>query len=233
MQHSLIAHGLYSKDFTPLPNGLLADPKAAEAFLKLSKRAAIEGFDLLTASAFRDYDRQTDIVNEKWLGRRAVSNDEGDVLDREAFSDSQWLEAILRFSALPGASRHHWGTDLDIWDAAAVDEGYRLSLTPAEYGAGGIFDEMTQWLDACIAADNAEGFFKPYDQDRGGIAPEPWHISYRPVAEQYLTLVSIESLMPLWSGSPDALGDAHEPLAMLGVLSPIVEAVMARYVYID
>jgi LAS superfamily LD-carboxypeptidase LdcB len=84
-----------------------------------------------------------------------------------------------------------------------------------------------------MAADDAEGFFKPYDQDRGGIAPEPWHISYRPVAAQYATRVSLESLMPLWSGSPDVRGNAHQPLAMLSVLAPIAATVLARYVYID
>ena len=122
----------------PLSDGLLADPEAGAAFHRLAKRAANEGFDLRAASAFRDYDRQAHIVNEKWLGHRAVGNDVGDVLQRKALSDSQWLEAILRFSALPGTSRHHWGTDMDIWDAAAVGDGYRLSLTAAEYGSGGI-----------------------------------------------------------------------------------------------
>ena len=233
MQHTLIAHGLYSEHLKPLSDGLLADPEAGAAFHRLAERAANEGFDLRAASTFRDYDRQAHIVNEKWLGHRAVGNDAGDILQREALSDSQWLEAILRFSALPGTSRHHWGTDMDIWDAAAVGDGYRLSLTAAEYGSGGVFEEVTQWLDARMAADDAEGFFKPYDQDRGGIAPEPWHISYRPVAEQYTTRVSLESLMPLWSGSPDARGNAHQPLAMLSVLAPIAASVLARYVNID
>ena len=122
---------------------------------------------------------------------------------------------------------------MDIWDAAAVGDGYRLSLTAAEYGSGGVFEEVTHWLDARMAADDAEGFFKPYDQDRGGIAPEPWHISYRPVAEQYTTRVSLESLMPLWSGSPDARGNVHQPLLMLSVLAPIAATVLARYVHID
>ena len=148
MQHTLITHGLYSEHLRPLSAGLLADPEASAAFHRLAKRAAYEGFDLRAASAFRDYDRQAHIVNEKWLGHRAVGSDAGDVLQREALSDLQWLDAILRFSALPGTSRHHWGTDMDIWDAAAVDDGFRLSLTAAEYGPGGVFEGMTQWLDA-------------------------------------------------------------------------------------
>lgn len=233
MHRALIAHGLSAESFTLLSEGVLVDSEASKAFLKLSKRAAKAGFDMRIASAFRSYDRQTRIINEKWLGQRVVLNDQGDRLDRSVLTDAQWLEAILRFSALPGTSRHHWGTDLDIWDAAAVDPNYTLSLTGAEYGPGGVFEEMTQWLDARIAADDAEGFFKPYDRDRGGVAPEPWHISYRPVASDYPALVALGSLMPLWTGSPDIKGEAHEPLEMLSVLSPIGGDVIERYVVID
>ena len=233
MHRALIAHGLSAESFTLLSEGVLVDSEASKAFLKLSKRAAKAGFDMRIASAFRSYDRQTRIINEKWLGQRVVLNDQGDSLDRSVLTDAQWLEAILRFSALPGTSRHHWGTDLDIWDAAAVDPDYMLSLTGAEYGPGGVFEEMTQWLDARIAADDAEGFYKPYDRDRGGVAPEPWHISYRPVASDYPALVALGSLMPLWTGSPDIKGEAHEPLEMLSVLSPIGGDVIERYVVID
>ena len=233
MHRALIAYGLSAESFTLLSEGVLVDSEASKAFLKLSKRAAKAGFDMRIASAFRSYDRQTRIINEKWLGQRVVLNDQGDRLDRSVLTDAQWLEAILRFSALPGPSRHHWGTDLDIWDAAAVDPNYTLSLTGAEYGPGGVFEEMTQWLDARIAADDAEGFFKPYDRDRGGVAPEPWHISYRPVASDYPALVALGSLMPLWTGSPDIKGEAHEPLEMLSVLSPIGRDVIERYVVID
>jgi len=33
---------------------------------------------------------------------------------------SEKIASILRWSALPGTSRHHWGTDLDIIDAKAL-----------------------------------------------------------------------------------------------------------------
>ena len=57
MQHTLIAHGLYSGHLEPLSDGLLADPEAGAAFHRLAERAANEGFDLRAASTFRDYDR--------------------------------------------------------------------------------------------------------------------------------------------------------------------------------
>ena len=133
-------------------------------------------------------------------------------------SDTAWLGTILRYSALPGTSRHHWGTDLDIWDAAAVEPGYALRLSPAEYVAGGVFSAMTQWM-----------FYKPYAIDSGGIAPEAWHISYRPVASRYRRLLSPDILLSLWRGEPDALGAAHEPLAMVELLASSVTEILSRF----
>ena len=37
-------------------------------------------------------------------------------------------DAILLWSALPGASRHHWGTDFDVFDRAAVPPDYRAAV---------------------------------------------------------------------------------------------------------
>jgi LAS superfamily LD-carboxypeptidase LdcB len=182
------------------------------------------------ASAFRSYDRQLDIVNAKWLGHRPVLNDEGLDLHRAAVSDADWLAAILRFSALPGTSRHHWGTDFDIWDRSAVTDDYAPQLLASEYQSDGVFAEMNAWLDDQISADNAEGFYKPYDVDRGGVAPEPWHISYRPVAEGYHRQLSLSDCLPLWHGQADPAGQCHAPLQMVSVLEADAEVIFKRYV---
>ena len=229
MNETLIALGLFTDHLVSISTGLLADPDASRAFTALSRRAASEGFDLRPASAFRDYDRQARIVNEKWSGNRPVEDEAGRPIVRASMSDTAWLGAILRYSALPGTSRHHWGTDLDIWDAAAVEPGYALKLSPAEYSADGVFSAMTQWMDELVRADDAEGFYKPYATDSGGIAPEAWHISYRPVASRYRRLLSSDTLLSLWRGEPDALGVAHEPLAMVDVLASSVTEILSRF----
>jgi len=36
------------------------------------------------------------------------------------------------------------------------------------------------------------GFFRPYRQDKGGVAPEPWHLSYKPLSERFLKELSFE-----------------------------------------
>jgi LAS superfamily LD-carboxypeptidase LdcB len=207
-----------------------AHQRAVSAFTALSGRAATAGFDMRVASAFRSYDRQLDIVNAKWLGHRPVLNDEGVDLHRAAVSDADWLAAILRFSALPGTSRHHWGTDFDIWDRSTVTDDYAPQLLASEYQSDGVFAEMNAWLDDQISADNAEGFYKPYDVDRGGVAPEPWHISYRPVAEGYHRQLSLSDCLPLWHGQADPAGQCHAPLQMVSVLEADAEVIFKRYV---
>jgi hypothetical protein len=138
MNHSLIALGLNTDRLVSIGTGVLVDREAAVAFGALAKRASAAGFDLRALSAFRDYDRQNQIIAEKWGGERAVTDREGRALNRASRSDAEWRDMILRFSALPGTSRHHWGTDLDIWDAAAVSNTYRPTLSPMEYDGDGV-----------------------------------------------------------------------------------------------
>ena len=230
MPQSLIAFGLSEEHLVSIAPDLRAERETATAFQLLGRRAAERGIEFRIASAFRDYDRQVRIINDKWTGARPVTDGDGRLLERVQYDDQEWLNLILRFSALPGTSRHHWGTDLDIWDASTVDEDYRLQLAPSEYGPSGPFFEMTRWLDELMAADDAEGFYKPYAEDRGGIAPEQWHISYRPAAMKYQERVAPELLMPLWRGEADAYGKVHEPLAMLEVVEPQVDHLMERFV---
>ncbi len=52
-------------------------------------------------------------------------------------------------------------------------------MIPEEYARDGIFGRLSAWLDDNMSA---YGFFRPYRNDRGGVAPEPWHLSYAPVA---------------------------------------------------
>lgn len=153
--------------------------------LQLCDSADAAGFRLTAASSFRSFERQLWIWNAKATGQRQVMDDYGQPLDMSALSDLQKVYAILRWSALPGASRHHWGTDLDVFDSASVPVDYRLQLTCEECVDDGPFAAFHQWLTTAIAADKSFGFFRPYGQDDGGVAPEPWHLSYAPLANEF------------------------------------------------
>jgi LAS superfamily LD-carboxypeptidase LdcB len=148
-------------------------------FRSLRAAAAKKGFDLMPSSAFRDFQAQVEIWNRKFRGERPLYDRNGNERDRSRLSEPEIVEAILVWSAVPGASRHHWGSDIDIYDRAALPEGYRLKLLPEEYSTGGVFERLSDWLNRHLEHFD---FFRPYDQDRGGVYPEPWHISYAPVA---------------------------------------------------
>jgi len=166
-------------------SALLGAPVHAEVvepFLHLKEDARRGGFDLQVLSGFRSFERQLSIWNRKALGVLPVLDSDAQPLEIEGLSGEELVFAILRWSALPGASRHHWGTDLDVFDAAARPEGYEIELIPEEVDSGGMFGPLHDWLDRRIAASEAHGFFRPYDKDRTGVAPERWHLSQGPVA---------------------------------------------------
>lgn len=228
------ALGLDSSQFMNCgPDGQLM-PEAGQALKRLRKRANKAGFDLRVASGYRSYERQLSIFNAKARGERPIVDDAGRRLLPAALSGEALLAAILRFSALPGVSRHHWGTDVDVWDSAAVNADYQLKLTADEYASGGVFSALSQWLDERIAADDAEGFFRPYVRDLGGVAPEAWHLSYRPGAQGLATLQSLDHLLPLWRA--DAVvkrWGAMPALVLLETLEHDAEGILARYKVVD
>lgn len=165
-----------------LARGHQLQAEAALAFEALQEDASEAGFELAIASSFRSFARQCAIWNDKANGRRPVHDDDGQSVMLAELSPNERIHAIMRFSALPGTSRHHWGSDLDVFDAGALSPGYQLQLTPAEVAPGGMFDPLHRWLDESMTADRSHGFFRPYNVDRGGVAPERWHLSYAPIA---------------------------------------------------
>jgi hypothetical protein len=95
-------------------------------------------------------------------------------------------------------------------DARAMPPGYKLQVVPAEYHAGGPFHRLTTWLDTHM---HAFGFFRPYTIDRGGVLPEPWHLSYAPVAKRAQAALTAEKLRSVLADS--AIEGKEEVLAAL------------------
>ncbi|KZN56711.1 hypothetical protein N474_11200 [Pseudoalteromonas luteoviolacea CPMOR-2] len=141
----------------------------------LNMAAKSAGFEFTIASAHRDFHRQKAIWNAKYSGQRPILNSHNQAVDITQLSSEEIVESIMLFSALPGASRHHFGTDLDIYAKNCLASGASLQLEPWEYQADGPFYEFSCWLEDNLAR---YGFYKPYDQFRGGVAIEPWHISH-------------------------------------------------------
>jgi LAS superfamily LD-carboxypeptidase LdcB len=162
-----------------------------QAVLQLREAAARVGIELTIVSSFRDFARQTAIWNGKWRGERPLLDRAGQPLDAAKLDEKAKVDAILLWSALPGASRHHWGSDFDVIDRAAVPADYRPQLTPEEFAPDGPFARLNDWLGLNLAQ---LGFFRPYTTDRGGVQPEPWHLSYAPVAGPALTALTLDVL---------------------------------------
>jgi len=171
---------------------------AATSFLAMRDAAAQAGLDLVAASSFRDFDRQLHLWNAKWRGERPLLDRAGQPLDAASLDDAARIDAILCWSALPGGSRHHWGTDCDVIDAAALPDGYRVQLVPGEYAPGGVFGRLTPWLDENMGRF---GFYRPYASAHGGAGIEPWHLSYWPIAVEALEGLTLPVLRRAIAGS--------------------------------
>jgi len=171
---------------------------AATSFLAMRDAAAQAGLDLVAASSFRDFDRQLHLWNAKWRGERPLLDRAGQPLDAASLDDAARIDAILCWSALPGGSRHHWGTDCDVIDAAALPDGYRVQLVPGEYTPGGVFGRLTPWLDENMGRF---GFYRPYASAHGGAGIEPWHLSYWPIAVEALEGLTLPVLRRAIAGS--------------------------------
>ncbi len=202
----------------------LADPpcalhaSVAAPFVNLRRAALAEGIDLVAVSGYRDFARQLAIWNRKFSGAAPLYDASGRVLDAAGLSPPERIGAIVQWSAIPGASRHHWGTDLDLIDRKAIGPGYRVQLVAAEFTPPGPFAPLAQWLELNAARF---GFFRPFRGALSGVQAEPWHYSFAPIAEHARRALT-----------PALLRAALDPAPLLGkehVLERLDE-LHARYV---
>ncbi len=150
------------------------------SFEQMHAAALADGVKLVMVSATRNFERQKQIWEAKWNGQRLL---EGKEKANEVYPDpADRARAILRYSSMPGTSRHHWGTDIDLNDLEN------------SYFAEGEGKKVYDWLTANAAT---YGFCQPYTP-KGAARPngyeeEKWHWSYLPVATQ-LTDFAIANL---------------------------------------
>ena len=136
----------------------------ANAFDAMRDAAKKEGFDLFSVSSYRSFEKQKGIWNEKYENYR-----------KNGKPGKEAVQAIIEYSTIPGSSRHHWGTDLDMIDKAKPEP--EDSLMAKNFDEGGIYADLYEWLKKNAASF---GFYMPYTNEpaRKGFAYEPWHWSY-------------------------------------------------------
>ncbi|MFT7114683.1 MAG: D-alanyl-D-alanine carboxypeptidase [Candidatus Azotimanducaceae bacterium] len=152
--------------------GLFLQREVLLAFVAMRDSALQDSVHLTIRSAARNFYYQKRIWQAKWNGLRTVKG-----LDhcKDNLSEKQKALIILRYSSMPGSSRHHWGTDIDLND---------FSNSYFTYGKGKI---EYQWLQANAAKF---GFYQPYTKKgterSSGYSEEKWHWSYFPLSNTYL-----------------------------------------------
>jgi len=153
-------------------NGYKLRKEAHEQFLLMKKAAKEAGFNIHVVSSYRNYAHQNGIWERKYNANR-----------KAGLSQTKSIEKIIEYSTIPGTSRHHWGTDLDIIDSTKGIPNNPLSET--HFNEGGRMRKFKLWLD-----ENSEkyGFYLVYTNvpNRKGFTYEPWHFSYKPLSTKML-----------------------------------------------
>ena len=174
------------RDFVLIPakyadrQGMYMRRDAYDAFLKMTTKAQESGIVLTIRSAARNFDYQKGIWERKWTGVTKLSD--GTDVSKDIKEPIDKALKILEYSSMPGTSRHHWGTDID------------LNSFNNKYFESGKGKKIYDWLTSNASSF---GFCQPYtpkgDHRPHGYNEEKWHWSYQPVsqditdyAEQYL-----------------------------------------------
>ena len=72
----------------------------------MKQAAAEDGIQIKIVSSSRSFERQLAIWNAKY-----IQNEEN------GLDPIENIRKIIEYSTIPGTSRHHWGTELDLIDA--------------------------------------------------------------------------------------------------------------------
>lgn len=156
--------------------GLYLRKDTYEAFKKMYEHALKDGIRLQIRSATRNFNYQKGIWEAKWTGEKLIEG--GENLAQTTPDPKDRALKILRYSSMPGTSRHHWGTDIDLnsFDNSWFEAGEGLNIY--------------RWL-----AVHAEkyGFCQPYSAGRStGYLEERWHWTYMPVSAKLTSLAQKE-----------------------------------------
>lgn len=171
------------------PPGLVYDlqtaqralPDVMEAYQKLKAKAAQDGWSLVLVSGYRSYWAQVVIWNSRY--------DEIVLADPKA-TEKERVQGVLEYVDLPGLSRHHWGTELDISEKSLRGQLFHIApdlpeRVKAFYG----------WMEVNAPSF---GFCKTYRGGAGAIHDEPWHWSYLPFScvyqEQFKSITDFKSI---------------------------------------
>ena len=171
-----------------------------EAYKKMYEAALADSVHLIITSGHRTLNEQIYEWELRWNNTQTELVFENEI-DKARF--------ILQYRAMPGTTRHHWGTEIDL-------NSFELTYFESQEG-----QTVYNWLE-----ENAEkfGFYQPYtpiDEKRPyGYQEEKWHWSYKPLARlmlnKYLKVVIINDIVG-FEGDRTALLIPVIPLWVCGI----------------
>jgi D-alanyl-D-alanine carboxypeptidase len=148
------------------------------SFKDLHDAAIDEGLEIRILSGTRSFSYQQSIWERKWEKPRYMG---WDALDKAL--------DILTYSSMPGTSRHHWGTDID------------LNAFENEYFESGEGLEVYEFLNRCASTFGFQQVYTSKEttqSPRSGYEEEKWHWSYMPssipILNAYNELISTEDI---------------------------------------
>jgi LAS superfamily LD-carboxypeptidase LdcB len=180
------------ENFVPIPTEYNANDypmylrkEALEAFFQMREATKTDNIILKIVSGTRNFDAQKYIWEGKWNGTTLA---DGKNIFKDFPNELERFNEILKYSAVPGTSRHHWGIEIDINNSDT--RYYKTEKGMAEY----------TWL-----VKNAPlfGFCQPYTL-KGSARPtgyyeEKWHWSYKPISKdltnEYKQLIKEKDLV--------------------------------------
>ena len=172
--------------FVLIPNSNIHLRKEAyQAFEKMREKAKLDNVNLSIVSGLRNFDYQKNIWENKWNGKTLV---EGKNLKETIPDELERAKTILQYSSIPGTSRHHWGTDMDI------------NSTDPTYFDSAKGKKEYNWL---VKNASNFGFCQPYNEktelnNRTGYSEEKWHWSYatlsRDLLKKYSSIIKISDI---------------------------------------
>jgi hypothetical protein len=174
--------GRSARTSSPICRSALRAARArGHALLEFAPRRAGGRLRSVPVSSFPRFRPPAQDLERKVQRRAADAGCVGTALDAARCRRRERVAAILRGRRCPGASRHHWGTDVDLIDRNATGPG----ISSAAHARGihapaGPVRPLAEWLEAHAARF---GFFRPFRGVLSGVQPEPWHFSFAPVAE--------------------------------------------------
>ncbi len=154
-------------------------PPVYEAYKKMYEAALADSIKLIITSGHRTFIEQVYEWELRWNNPRT---------DIEFANDVEKATFVLKYRSMPGTTRHHWGTDIDL-------NSFELAYYETKEGK-----EIYRWLRENAAT---YGFFQSYtpldDKRPTGYQEEKWHWSYKPLARlmliKFLELVSINDIV--------------------------------------